>query len=138
MGDKSSGKKYKITLTEKQLDLIGKAVEIMLRTGMGQMYDLAEWLVLLGYASPSVSTEFNIYLAQRDLIKGVLEGISNNITEFSHGKGESNSLQELKTLYQVIRHQQWKDSGKSDWDCRANEPMKFGDEPIPKIERVDG
>ena len=45
--DKTSDKQYKITLTEKQLGLIGKAVEIMLRTGMGQTYDLAEWLTLV-------------------------------------------------------------------------------------------
>lgn len=30
-----SDKKYRITLTEKQLGLIGKAVEIMLRTVLG-------------------------------------------------------------------------------------------------------
>ena len=33
MNDKTSDKKYKVTLTEKQLGLIRKAVEIMLRTG---------------------------------------------------------------------------------------------------------
>lgn len=137
MSDNSSDKKYKITLTEKQLDLIGQAVEIMFRTGMGQMRDLAEWLVLLGHAYPSVSTEFNIYIAQCDLVEGVLEGISNNIMGFSYSKGESNSLQEIKTLYEVFGHQQWEDSGKPDWDVRADEPIQFGDEPIPKIERID-
>ena len=42
-----SNKKYRITLTEKQFALIETAVEIMLRTGMGQTYDLAEWLTLV-------------------------------------------------------------------------------------------
>ena len=37
-------------------------------------------------------------------------------------------------MYEAIGHQQWKDSGKPDWDCRANEPIQSGDEPIPKIE----
>ena len=135
--DKASDKRYKITLTEKQLDLIGKAVEMMLRTGMGQMYDLAEWLTLSGYAFPSGSTEFDIYLAQRNLIESVLEGISRDITEFPHGKGESNSVQELKTLYEAIGHQQWKDSGEPEWDVRSHEPMMCGKEPVPEIERVE-
>ena len=42
-----SNKKDRITLTEKQFALIETAVEIMLRTGMGQTYDLAEWLTLV-------------------------------------------------------------------------------------------
>lgn len=137
MSNKTSDKKYRITLTEKQLDLIGKAVEMMLRTGMGQMYNLAEWLTLSGYDFPSDSTEFDIYLAQRNLIQGVLEGISRDITEFPHGNGESNSLQELKTLHEAIGHQQWKDSGGDEWDVRSHKPMMCGTEPIPEIKRVD-
>ena len=137
MNDKASDKRYRITLTENQLALVGTAVEIMLRTGMGQMYDLAEWLTLSGYAFPSGSTEFDIYLAQRNLIESVLEGISRNITECPHGKGESNSVQELKTLHEAIGHKQWEDSGEPEWDIRSHEPIKFGGEPIPEIERIE-
>ena len=136
MNDKTSDKRYRITLTEKQLDLIGKAVEIMLRTGMGQMYPLAEWLILSGHDIPS-GTEFDIYIAELNVIESVLEGIMRNITEFPHGNGESNALQELKTLHEAIGHQQWKDSGEDEWDVRSHEPMKFGSEPVPRIERVD-
>jgi hypothetical protein len=135
--DKTNDKRYRITLTENQLALVETAVEIMLRTGMGQMYDLAEWLTLSGYAFPSGSTEFDIYLAQRNLIESVLEGISRDITEFPHGKGESDSLQELKTLHEAIGHKQWEDSGEPEWDIRSHEPMMCGKEPIPEIERID-
>lgn len=132
-----SNKQYTITLTEKQLDLIGKAVEMMLRTGMGQMYNLAEWITLTGHDTPSC-TEFDVYIAERCLIQTVLEGISRYVAAFPHGKGESGSLQELKTLYEAVRHQQRQDSKRPMWDVRANEPMKFGSEPVPEIERVDG
>jgi hypothetical protein len=135
--DKTNDKRYRITLTENQLALVETAVEIMLRTGMGQMYDLAEWLTLSGYAFPSGSTEFDIYLAQRNLIESVLEGISRDITEFPHGKGESDSLQELKTLHEAIGHKQWEDSGEPEWDVRSHKPMMCGKEPIPEIERID-
>jgi hypothetical protein len=122
--DKTNDKRYRITLTENQLALVETAVEIMLRTGMGQMYDLAEWLTLSGYAFPSGSTEFDIYLAQRNLIESVLEGISRDITEFPHGKGESDSLQELKTLHEAIGHKQWEDSGEPEWDVRSHKPIR--------------
>lgn len=136
MSDKTSDKRYRITLTEKQLDLIGKAVEMMLRIGMGQTYALAEWLILSGHDIPS-GTEFDIYIAERNVIESVLEGIMRNITEFPHGNGKSNSLLELTTLYEAIGHQQWKDSRAPEWDVRSHEPMKFGSEPVPRIERVD-
>lgn len=132
-----SDKRYRITLTGRQLALVGDAVELMLRTGMGQMYDLAGWLTLSGYDYPSGSTEFDIYLAQRKLIESVLEGISHNITECPHGKGESNSVQELKTLYEAIGHQQWKERGEPEWDAMSHKPMMCGSEPVPEIERVD-
>ena len=136
MSDKTSDERYRITLTEKQLDLIGKAVEMMLRIGMGQTYDLAEWLILSGHDIPS-GTEFDIYIAERNVIESVLEGIMRNITEFPHGNGKSNSLQELTTLYTAIGHQRWKDSGEDEWDVRSHEPMMCGREPVPNIERID-
>lgn len=127
--------KYRITLTEKQLALVGTAVEMMMRTGMGQTRDLAEWLVLAGYDTPS-GTEFDIYIAERDLIQGMLEGIMRNMAWIPYGKQESNPLRELKTLYEAIGHRQWEDSGKSEWDVRSRMPMKCGEEPIPEIERL--
>ena len=129
-----SDKRYKITLTENQLALVGTAVEIMLRSGMGQMYDLAEWLTLAGNDLPR-GNDFDIYVAERNVIKGVLEGITSY--ETVHSEKESDSVRELKTLYEAIRHQQWKDSRAPEWDVRSHKPMMCGKEPIPKIERID-
>ena len=136
MSDKASDKRYKITLTEKQLDLIGKAVKIMLRTGRGQMYDLAEWIVLSGCDTPS-GAEFDIYIAERNLVQSVLEGMVRNMGRCPHVKGESNPIRELTTLYEAIGHKQWEDSGEPEWDVRSHEPIKCGKEPIPEIGRVD-
>lgn len=136
MSDKTSDKRYRITLTENQLALVGTAVEIMLRTGMGQMHDLAEWLTLAGNDYPRGSDLFCLYVTERNLIQSVLEGIMRN--EAAHRKEESDSLRELTTLYEAIGHRRWLDSKRPMWDVRANEPMKFGSEPIPKIERIDG
>ena len=128
-------KRYKITLTENQLALVGTAVEIMLCTGMGQMHDLAEWMTLAGNDYPRGSDLFCLYVTERNLIQSVLEGIMRN--EAAHRKEESDSLRELKTLYEAIGHQQWKDSRAPMWDIRSHEPIKFGGEPMPEIERID-
>ena len=136
MSDKTSDRKYRITLTEKQLALVETAVEMMLRTGRGQMYDLAEWIVLSGCDTPS-GAEFDIYIAERNLVQSVLEGMVRNMGRCPHVKGESNPIRELTTLYEAIGHQQWKDSGEPEWDVRSHEPMMCGKEPIPEIERVD-
>ena len=136
MSDKTSDKRYRITLTENQLALVGTAVEIMLRTGMGQMHDLAEWLTLAGNDYPRGSDLFCLYVTERNLIQSVLEGIMRN--EAAHRKEESDSLRELKTLYEAIGHRRWKDNGMDEWDVRSHEPMKFGSEPVPRIERIDG
>ena len=142
-----SNKRYKITLTENQLALVGTAVEIMLRTGMGQTYDLAEWLTLKGNDYPH-GNGFDIYIAERNLIASVLEGIMCNKAAHNFArinctvcgasaKEESDSVRELKTLYEAIRHQQWKDSRAPEWDVRSHKPMMCGKEPVPKIERID-
>lgn len=135
MSDKTSDKRYRITLTENQLALVGTAVEIMLRTGMGQMQDLAEWLTLAGNDYPRGSDLFCLYVTERNLIQSVLEGIMRN--EAAHRKEESDSLRELTTLYEAIGHKQWEDSGEPEWDVRSHKPMMCGKEPVPEIERID-
>ena len=134
MSDKN--KRYKITLTENQLALVGTAVEIMLRTGMGQTYDLAEWLTLAGHDMPS-GTEFDIYIAERNVIESVLDGIMREVHPPIKTETKSDTVQELKTLYEAIGHQQWKDSGEDEWDVRSSKPIKFGNDPVPNIERID-
>ena len=134
--DKTSDKRYTITLTGRQFALVGDAVELMMRTGIGQTYDLAEWLTLAGHDMPS-GTEFDIYIAERNVIESVLNGIMREVHPPIKTETKSDTVQELETLYEAIGHQQWQDSGMDEWDCRSHEPMKFGSEPIPKIERID-
>lgn len=131
-----SDKQYTITLTGRQFALVGDAVELMMRTGIGQTYDLAEWLTLAGHDMPS-GTKFDIYIAERNVIESVLDGIMREVHPPIKTETKSDTVQELETLYEAIGHQQWQDSGMDEWDCRSHEPMKFGSEPIPKIERID-
>ena len=129
-----SNKRYRITLTANQLALVGTALETLMRAGRGQMYDLAKWLTLTGDDYPNGS-DFYLYVTERNLIASVLEGIMRN--EAARSKEESDYLRELTTLCEAIWYQQWKDSGEPEWDARSHEPMMCGNEPIPKIERID-
>lgn len=136
MNDKTSDKRYRITMTEKQLVLVGNAVELMMRTGMGQTFELAEWIAYPGYDMPS-GREFDVYLAQRNLVKGVLDGIMKDIQIAPHRNEKSDPVRELTTLHEAIGHRQWLDSGEPEWDVRSHKPMMWGKEPVPKIERID-
>ena len=133
--DKASDKRYKITLTEKQLALIGNAVETLMRAGRGQMHDLAEWLTLAGNDYPRGSDLFCLYVTERNLIQSVLEGIMRN--EAAHNKEESEPLRELTMLYEAIRYQQWEDRKTPQWGAGSHKPIKCGKEPVPEIERID-
>ncbi|MDY2944124.1 MAG: hypothetical protein SOU32_00515 [Lachnospiraceae bacterium] len=128
-----SDKRYRITLTGRQLALVGDAVELMMRTGMGKTYGLAEWLTLAGNNSPS-GNDFNIFIAQRNLTQAVLDGIVNE----RRTQEKSDVVRELQTINAVIRHRQWMDDGMNKYDVRSHKPIMRGSEPVLKIERMNG
>ena len=137
--------KYRIELTDVQLNAVLRAVNLMMRTGMGQTDDLTEWIVTMGDAVKlSHSTEegkrrFNNYIITRNAIRPILDGMMRGCgcwRPFIDEKSET--VNELSTIYDALRHQEWLDSGtQSEYDVRAYEPMQWGNEPIPKIERVE-
>lgn len=132
MSDKTSDKRYRITLTENQLALVETAIGMMMHTGMDRTFDLAEWLTLAGNNYPS-GNDFNIFIAQRNLTQAVLDGIVNERRIHK----ESDIMRELQTIYEAIGHHQWADNGMDKWDVRSHKPRLRGNEPIPKIERID-
>lgn len=135
--------KYRIELTDTQLHVVLRAVNLMMRTGMGQTDDLTEWLVTMGDAvSFDTSTEegkrrFNNYLVIREAIRPVIHGVMMGCWRGSNTL-KSETVNELETIYDAIRHQEWLDSSKkSDIDVRSYEAMQWGAEPVPTIERVE-
>lgn len=135
--------KYRLELTDTQLNIVLRAVNLMMRTGMGQTDDLTEWLVTMGdNIKFDTSTEngkrvFEDYYSTREAIRPVLDGVMHGCWQHSDTM-KSITVRELETVYDVLRHQEWLDAPtKLDWDVRAREPMQWGNEPIPKIERVE-
>jgi hypothetical protein len=124
--------KYRIELTDKQLHIVLRAVNLMMRTGMGQTDDLAEWLVTMGDKRAFID-----YYSTRKTIKPVLDGVIYGCRR-EYNALKSESVNELETIYTALRHQEWLDSeSKSEYDVRSFEPTQEGFEPIPKIERVE-
>lgn len=135
--------KYRIELTDVQLNVVLRAVNLMMRTGMGQTDDLTEWLVTMGdNIKFDTSTEkdkrvFEDYYSTREAIRPVLDGVKHGCWRGSNVP-KSDTVRELETIYLALRHQEWLDSEpRPDWDVRSSEPFQQGFEPIPKIERVE-
>lgn len=135
--------KYRIELTDVQFDAVLRAVNLMMRTGTGQADDLTEWLVTMGdNIEFNTSTDegkrvFDNYYRTREAIRPVLDGVMRGCWQNSSTM-KSITVRELETVYDVLRHQEWLDTpAKLEWDVRAREPMQWGNEPIPKIERVE-
>ncbi len=135
--------KYIIELTDTQLNIVLRAVNLMMRTGLGQMDDLTEWLVTRGDNINKFDTNtnegkrvFQNYCITREAIRPVLDGVKYACWRGSDGL-RSDTAQELETIYLALRHQEWLDfATKSEDDVRSREPEQCGSEPIPKIERV--
>ena len=136
--------KYRIELTDVQFDAVLRAVNLMMRTGIGQTDDLTEWLVMHGDNINKFDTStnegkrvFENYYRTREAIRPVLDGVMRGCWQNSSTM-KSITVLELETVYDVLRHQEWLDAPtKLDWDVRGREPMQWGNEPIPKIERVE-
>lgn len=136
-------KKYRIELTDVQLSAILRAVNLMMRTGMGQADDLTEWLVTMGdNIRFDTNTEqgkhvFEDYYSTREALRPVLDGVMRGCWRGSNAL-KSDTVQELETIYLTLRHQEWLDmEERFESDVRSREPMQCGFEPIPKIERVE-
>ena len=134
--------KYRIELTDEQLHVVLRAVNLMMRTGMGQTDDLTEWLVTQGdNIKFDTSTEigkrvFENYCRTREAIRPVLEGVKCACWRGSD-RLKSDTVKELETIYVALRYQEWLVSKtKHECDACSIYPIQCGSEPIPKIERV--
>ena len=134
---------YRIELTDVQLNVVLRAENLMMCTGMGQTDDLTEWLVTQGdNIKFDTSTEegkhvFEDYYRTREALRPVLDGVMRGCWRGSRTL-KSDSVRELETIYLALRHQEWLDlETKPEWDTRSGEPFRCGVEPVPKIERVE-
>lgn len=128
---------YTLQLTEEQLSLVLRAVDLMMRTGMGQCSDLAKWIATKGNSLKfDTNKEFEEYLTTKNIAYSVLEGLMYGCQVKGLPSIKSDDTLNLHTLYSAIRHEMWKNEpDKSNWDIRAQAPIQWGKEPIPIIKK---
>lgn len=134
-------KKYTLTITEKQAVLIKDALEEYFRIRMNQWGDLADSLSMknidLSTDNPNHEKIFERYITERDSVRKVLECAGRILWENQKNpKSEEQLIAE--DIWQVIRHQLWKDSeNKNAWCVDAREPLRMSDEPLPEMKKVE-
>lgn len=131
--------RYTLTLTEKQIVLIKEALEEYFRIRMNQWIDLANDLAAkdidLSPKNPNHSRLFDKYINDRNVIYEIFECVGRIIKLNGSKKTEKQLIAE--DIWQVIRHELWKDSeNKNDWCVDAREPLKASEEPLPKMKKV--
>lgn len=134
-------KKYTLTITEKQAILIREALEEYFRIRMNQWSDLADSLVMKNIDfsphNPNHEKIFERYITELEAVRKVLECAGRIIWD---GQRNDKSEEQLiaEDIWQVIRHQLWKDSeNKNDWCVDAREPLRVSDEPLPEMKKVE-
>lgn len=132
--------KYRIEVTEKQLALLSQAVELMMRTGMGQPLELAEWLVSDGEKVTLTQENFVMYNTLRNLTMRMLKSLMDEATMTPPSDDcKSPKVLELETMCGAFKHQLWLDADidHTSYSVDGNEPMMWGEEPILRIEKVN-
>ena len=134
-------KKYTLTLTEKQAVLIKEVLEEYFRIRMNQWRDLADSLAMknidLSPDNPNHERIFDGYIQDRDAVQKVLECAGRILWD---GQRNDKSEEQLipEDIWQVIRHQLWKDSeNKNDWYVDSREPLRMSGEPLPEMKKVE-
>lgn len=135
--------KYRIELTEKQLQVVKIALEEYFRISLNQWRDLADRLawedvVLPKEAGPDRDRLFDRTICTRNALHEIFMAAGRILwpTGTLLGKNEYNLI--AQDIWDVIKHQQWKDAGcLPEWSVDGNKPLHLSKEPMPKIERIE-
>lgn len=131
--------KYRLELTEEQISVINEALEEYFRIRMGQFWNLTNELAMqnvdLSPENPKHDKIFDRYINTRDCIGAIFDSVC-KILDFQLRK-KTDRMLTAEDIWQVIRHQMWKDRGdKESWCVDSQEPIQWGNDPLPKIENV--
>lgn len=136
-------KRYTLELSKEQAEIIKIALEEYFRLRMNQTWDFADDICFEGFDYENHTPEdFSRRIKQRDMLRNELERLLNTVhpLRFSGYDFRLKTAEMLiaQDIWQVIRHQLWKDRiGKDgDWCVDSRKPMRLSVEPIPKMEKV--
>ena len=132
--------KYVLTISKKQAVLLKDALEEYFRIRMNQWNMLAESLALMSIdISPEHTNHkenFERFLCKRDDIELIFETVG-KILGCSYRSKKSEEQLIAEDIWQVIRHQLWKDSeNKNEWCVDSRDPLRVSKEPLPEIKKI--
>ena len=107
---------------------------------MNQWNMLAESLALMSIdispEHPNHKENFERFLCKRDDIELIFETVG-KILGCSYRSKKSEEQLIAEDIWQVIRHQLWKDSeNKNEWCVESREPLRVSKEPLPEIKKI--
>lgn len=137
-------KRYTLELSEKQAEIIKIALEEYFRLRMNQTWDFADDICFEDLKENHTEEEFNKCIENRDMFRDELEKLLNKVhpLQFRGNKFREQTIEmrRAQDIWQVIRHKLYLDRGgdPNDWCVDSREPMPMTDEPLPKMERMEG
>lgn len=134
-------KRYILSLSEKQAVLLMVVLEEFFRIRMNQWGDLADSLAMknidLSPDNPNHEKIFDGYIQDRDAVQKVFECAGRILWD---GQRNNKSEEQLiaEDIWQVIRHQLWKDSkNRNNWCVDSRVPLRVSDEPLPEMKKME-
>lgn len=134
-------KRYILSLSEKQAVLLMVVLEEFFRIRMNQWGDLADSLAMknidLSPDNPNHEKIFDVYIQDRDAVQKVFECAGRILWD---GQRNDKSEEQLiaEDIWQVIRHQLWKDSkNRNNWCVDSRVPLRVSDEPLPEMKKME-
>lgn len=137
---KKDSKLYRLEMTETVAIAVMHACEFYMRMAMGQFSELSSGLVF-----PHFTTD------QRDAVEDHLSDVKGMLMPklgggHAYHSARSPALPEscrvAIDVHDVIRHRlandRLKPGEKPGWNTSFNEPMRYADQPLVKMERIDG
>lgn len=146
-------KTYTITLTEKQLQAISDATDLLQRVQLGQWREAVDNLPINWKTVDYSEYHDDIDEIGKILSKYMIDNMNGTNSSFGVGNEklpESNSI--LYEIHRVIRHKlSWEkaveegivesEESPRDWSkmmtVNFDKPMKYSEEPLPKIGRIE-
>ena len=128
------GKKYRITLTEKQIAIVERYVEITMRLFMGQEWMFTDELAALNCdlspENPDHKAIFDQYIQRRDHIREVMRAAYRIAFEpYGYLENKTDEMVEAETIWNAISTAR----GVNIW----GKAYQMGQEPIPEIEVIE-
>ena len=141
MADKEKKiKKVVLVLNEAQARIVQAALEEWFRIRMGQSYDLANDLALMGYKHDKDHPElFDAAMVKRDSLDCVIKALF-NIAWPHYGMPQKvdDRTHIASDIWSVLRHELWRvrTDDPNDWRIDSATPIQLGPEPLPIVEIV--